>query len=54
MRRGQAARVTTLLYLTPIHPILLEYLMFGEVPSALSLAGIAVTCLGVALVAWRR
>jgi hypothetical protein len=24
------------------------------VPSALSLAGIAVTCLGVALVAWRR
>jgi drug/metabolite transporter (DMT)-like permease len=54
MRRGQAARVTTLLYLTPIFAVLLEYLMFGEVPSALSLAGIAVTCLGVALVAWRR
>ena len=54
MRRGQAARVTTLLYLTPIFAVLLEYLMYGEVPSALSLAGIAVTCLGVALVAWRR
>jgi drug/metabolite transporter (DMT)-like permease len=54
MRRGQAARVTTLLYLTPIFAVLLEYLMFGEVPSALSLVGIAVTCLGVALVAWRR
>lgn len=54
MRRGQATRVTTLLYLTPIFAVVLERLMFGVVPSALSLAGIAVTCLGVALVAWRR
>lgn len=51
MRRGQATRVTTLLYLTPIFAVVLERLMFGVVPSALSLAGIAVTCLGVALVA---
>jgi drug/metabolite transporter (DMT)-like permease len=43
-----------MIYLTPIFAVLLEYLMFGEVPTALSLAGIAVTCLGVALVAWRR
>jgi drug/metabolite transporter (DMT)-like permease len=54
MRRGQATRVTTLLYLTPIFAVVLEYLMFDVVPSALSLVGIAVTCLGVALVAWRR
>jgi drug/metabolite transporter (DMT)-like permease len=54
MRHGQAARVTTLLYLTPIFAVALEYLMFGEVPSAISLVGVVVTCLGVAMVAWRR
>jgi drug/metabolite transporter (DMT)-like permease len=53
MRHGEATKVTSLLYLTPILAVGLEYLMFGEVPSALSLAGIAITCLGVALVAWR-
>ncbi len=53
MRRGQATRVTSLLYLTPIFAVALELAMFGEVPSALSVAGIAVTCCGVALVAWR-
>jgi drug/metabolite transporter (DMT)-like permease len=53
MRRGQATRVTSLLYLTPIFAVVLELPMFGVVPSALSLAGIAVTCFGVALVTWR-
>jgi len=53
MRRGQATRVTSLLYLTPIFAVALELAMFGVLPSALSLIGIAVTCLGVALVAWR-
>ena len=53
MRRGQATRVTSLLYLTPIFAVALEYPMFGVVPNAISLAGIAVTCLGVALVTWR-
>jgi len=53
MRRGQATRVTSLLYLTPIFAVALEFPMFGVVPSALSLAGIAVTCLGVALVTAR-
>ena len=53
MRRGQATRVTSLLYLTPIFAVVLELAMFGLVPSALSIAGIAVTCAGVALVAWR-
>jgi len=53
MRRGQATRVTSLLYLTPIFAVALELAMFGVLPSALSLFGIAVTCLGVALAAWR-
>ena len=54
MRRGQATRVTSLLYLTPIFPVVLELALFGVVPSALSSAGIVITCCGVALVAWRR
>ena len=54
MRRGQATRVTSLIYLTPIFAVGLELAMFSVVPSALSLVGIAVTCLGVALVTWRH
>jgi drug/metabolite transporter (DMT)-like permease len=53
MRRGEATRVTSLLYLTPVIAVILEWAMFGVVPTALSLIGIAVTCAGVALVAWR-
>jgi drug/metabolite transporter (DMT)-like permease len=53
MRRGHATRVTSLIYLTPIFAVGLERVMFDVVPSALSLVGIAVTCLGVALVTWR-
>lgn len=53
MRHGQATKVTSILYFTPIFAVVLEYLMFGVVPSALSLAGIAVTCAGVALVTAR-
>jgi drug/metabolite transporter (DMT)-like permease len=45
--------VTSLLYLTPIFAVVLEFLMFDVVPAALSIAGIAVTCSGVAMVAWR-
>ncbi|MBK5103314.1 MAG: DMT family transporter [Burkholderiales bacterium] len=54
MRRGEATRVTSLLYLTPVIAVVLELLMFGVVPSPLSLAGIAITCLGVAMVVWTR
>ena len=53
MRRGQATRVTSLLYLTPIIAVALEWIMFGVRPTPLTAAGIAVTCAGVALVAWR-
>lgn len=53
MRRGQATRVTSLFYLTPIFAVVLEMLMFGVVPSPLTWLGIIVTCTGVALVVWR-
>lgn len=53
MRRGEATRVTSLLYLTPIIAVVLEWAMFGVRPTLLTTVGIAVTCAGVALVAWR-
>jgi drug/metabolite transporter (DMT)-like permease len=53
MRRGQAARVASLIYLTPIFPVALELVMFGIVPRGLSAIGIGVTLLGVGLVGWR-
>jgi drug/metabolite transporter (DMT)-like permease len=53
MRRGEATRVTSLLYLTPIFAVALEWLLFSVVPTALTGLGIAVTCAGVALVAWQ-
>jgi len=53
MRRGEATRVTSLLYLTPIFAVALEWLLFSVVPTALTIVGIVVTCFGVALVAWQ-
>jgi drug/metabolite transporter (DMT)-like permease len=53
MRRGEATRVTSLLYLTPIIAVLLEWLLFAVVPTPLTAVGVAVTCAGVAMVAWR-
>ncbi|MGE0557044.1 MAG: DMT family transporter [Burkholderiales bacterium] len=53
MRRGQATRVTSLIYLTPVFAVGLELTMFGVVPTAISLAGIIITCAGVAMVSWR-
>lgn len=53
MRRGQAARVASLVYLTPVFAVVPEIVIFGVVPSPLTFVGMAVTTLGVALVAWR-
>ena len=53
MRRGQATRVTSLFFLTPIVAVLLEWAMFGVVPTWLTATGIVVTCAGVALVTVR-
>jgi len=54
MRHGEATRVTSLIYLTPIFAVVLEFALFQLVPTVLSIIGIAVTCAGVALVAWKR
>jgi drug/metabolite transporter (DMT)-like permease len=54
MRHGEAARITSMIYLTPIFAVVLEYLLFDVVPTALTVAGIAATCAGVALVVLRR
>ena len=53
MRRGQAARVASLIYLTPVFAVVPELLIFGVVPTPLSLVGIVITTAGVALVALR-
>jgi drug/metabolite transporter (DMT)-like permease len=54
MRRGEATRVTSLLYLTPVIAVVLEWWMFDVRLSVLTAIGIAVTCAGVALVAIKR
>ena len=54
MRRGRAAKVASLIYLTPIIPILLELVMFDIVPTGISMIGVAVTLSSVALVSWRH
>jgi drug/metabolite transporter (DMT)-like permease len=54
MRRGRAARVASLLYLTPVFAVVLELAMFGVLPSRLSVLGIVITLFGVALVVWRN
>ena len=54
MRHGAATRVAGMMYLPPVFAVVLEAAFFGVVPSALALAGIAVTCLGVAMTVWSR
>ena len=53
MRHGEATRVTSLFYLTPVFAVVLEFALFQVVPTWMSVFGIAITCAGVALVAWR-
>lgn len=53
MRHGEATRVASMMYLPPVFAVVLELAWFGVVPSALALAGIAVTCVGVAMTVWR-
>jgi drug/metabolite transporter (DMT)-like permease len=50
LRRGTAASVTSLYYLVPPATAVEAYLLFGERVAGLSLLGIGVTALGVALV----
>ena len=53
MRRGHATKVTSLFFLTPIVAVLLEWAMFSVTPTWLTVAGIVITCAGVALVTVR-
>jgi drug/metabolite transporter (DMT)-like permease len=50
IRKGAASRVTSLFYLTPPVAALLGWMLFGERLGPLSLFGMALTALGVALV----
>src|SRR5258706_3667059 len=52
LRHGEATRVTSMMYLPPVFAVLLELALFGLVPSGLMLAGIAITCAGVAMTVW--
>ena len=54
MRHGEATRVTSMMYLPPIFAVVLEAAMFHVVPNGVTLAGIAVTCAGVAMTVWSR
>jgi drug/metabolite transporter (DMT)-like permease len=54
MRQGEAARVASMMYLPPVFAVLVEAALFGIVPSGLALAGMAVTCAGVAMTVWSR
>jgi drug/metabolite transporter (DMT)-like permease len=54
MRQGEATRVASMMYLPPVFAVVAEALVFGLVPSGLALAGIAVTCAGVAMTVWSR
>lgn len=50
LRRGEAARVTSLFYLTPPTTAVMGYALFGETLGWLALLGMAVAVIGVALV----
>jgi len=54
LRQGRATTVTSYMYLVPAVTALMAWAMFGESLSPLALAGMAVSLLGIWLVAGRR
>src|SRR5881394_144655 len=54
LRHGEATRVTSMMYLPPIFAVVLEVALFGIVPGWLMVAGIMVTCAGVAMTVWHK
>jgi drug/metabolite transporter (DMT)-like permease len=50
IQRGAAAAVTSLMYLVPPSTAIMAWLLFGETITAATLAGTALTALGVSLV----
>lgn len=53
MRHNEATRVTSMLYLPPVFAVVAEMAVFGLVPSPLAFLGMAITCLGVGMTAWK-
>ncbi len=53
LRRGEVSRIATFLYLVPALVAVEAWLLFGETLSALQVAGMAVTILGVVLASRR-
>ncbi len=54
LRRGEATGVTSLLYLTPPVAALVEWAVFGVAPTPTMWLGMAVACVGVAMVTTSR
>jgi drug/metabolite transporter (DMT)-like permease len=50
IQRGAAASVTSLMYLVPPITAVMAWFLFGEPITVVTLAGIAVTAVGVSLV----
>ena len=50
IQRGAATAVTSLLYLVPPCTAVMAWLLFGEAITVLTIAGIALTAVGVSLV----
>ena len=53
MRRGEAFRVASMMYLPPVFAVVLELAMFGLLPDPIAIAGMAIACAGVAMTVWR-
>lgn len=54
IRSGASANVASLFYLVPPVTAVMAYFLFGETLSWISLTGMAITVVAVALVNWRR
>lgn len=54
IRRGEAAKVTSLFFLVPPTTAVMAWLALGETMSPTAIAGLVVAVAGVALVVWRR
>lgn len=52
MRRGESARVTSIMYLPPVFAVVAELAVFRVVPTLITVIGMVVTCAGVAMTVW--
>ena len=52
MRRGESTRVTSIMYLPPVFAVVAELVVFRVVPTLLTVTGMLVACIGVAMTVW--